>query len=106
VVVIPADNLHTSVARMNLTFTAFLAISDVASIAGDAADMFGRIPVYMAMLILYLCANIGLVMQNSFITLLSCRVLQSAGISGGFTNRSYYNVLIYCVGTFSIALRV
>jgi hypothetical protein len=83
VLAVLADDLHTSVARINLTVTAYLAISGVApSIAGDAADMFGRRPVYIITLSLYLCANIGLAIQNSFVALLLCRILQSAGISG------------------------
>jgi hypothetical protein len=57
VLVIPADELLTSVTRMNLTVIAYLAISDVApSITGDAASMFGRRHFYMT---LYFCANIG-----------------------------------------------
>ncbi|KAH8701346.1 putative major facilitator superfamily transporter [Phaeosphaeriaceae sp. PMI808] len=81
-----ADDLHTSIARINFTVTAYLAISGVApSIAGDAADMYGRRPVYMVTLFLYLCANIGIALQNSFVALLLLRMLQSAGISGTFS---------------------
>jgi len=87
VLAVLADDLHTSVARINLTVTAYLAISGVApSIAGDAADMFGRRPVYIITLSFYLCANIGLAIQNSFLALLLCRILQSAGISGRCIN--------------------
>ena len=78
-----ADDLHTSIARINFTVTAYLAVSGLApSIAGDAADMFGRRPVYMVTLSLYFCANIGIAVQKSFVGLLLLRMLQSAGISG------------------------
>lgn len=80
-----ADDLHTTIARINFTVTAYLAVSGLApSIAGDAADMFGRRPVYMVTLSLYLCANIGIAVQNSFLALLLLRMLQSAGISGNY----------------------
>lgn len=78
-----AEDLHTSIARINFTVTSYLAVSGVApSIAGDAADMFGRRPVYLVSLSLYFCANIGIALQKSFVALLLLRMLQSAGISG------------------------
>lgn len=78
-----SEDLHTSIARINFTVTAYLAISGVApSIAGDAADMFGRRLVYMVTLSLYFCANVGIALQTSFVALLLLRMLQSAGISG------------------------
>lgn len=78
-----AEDLQTTVARINFTVTSYLAISGVApSIAGDAADMFGRRPVYIITLALYFCANVGIAVQDSFVALLLLRMLQSAGISG------------------------
>lgn len=78
-----SNDLHTSVAHINFTVTAYLAISGVApSIVGDAADMFGRRPIYLITLSLYFCANIGIALQNDFVALLLLRMLQSAGISG------------------------
>ncbi|PVH74176.1 chloramphenicol resistance protein, partial [Cadophora sp. DSE1049] len=47
--------------------------------------MFGRRPVYLVPLSLYFCANVGIALQNSFVSLLLLRMLQSAGISGTFS---------------------
>ncbi|KAF2802420.1 major facilitator superfamily transporter [Mytilinidion resinicola] len=81
-----AEDLQTSIARINFTVTSYLAISGVApSIAGDASEMFGRRPVYLVTLSLYFCANVGIALQKSFVALLLLRMLQSAGISGTFS---------------------
>jgi MFS family permease len=85
-----AEDLHTSIDRINITITAYLAISGVApSIVGDAADMFGRRPIYLVTLSIYLVANIGIALQKSFTALLLLRMLQSAGISGMFGQEGY-----------------
>lgn len=78
-----ANELHTTTERINLTITSYLAISGVApSIAGDAVDMFGRRPIYLVVLTIYVLANLGLALQGSFTLLLLLRMLQSAGVSG------------------------
>lgn len=89
-----SKDLHTSITRINFTVTSYLAISGVApSIAGDAADMFGRRPVYMVTLSLYFCANVGIALSKSFVALLLLRMLQSAGISGEKSRDAGY---MYC----------
>lgn len=93
-----AEDLNTSITRINFTLTAYLAISGVApSIAGDAADMFGRRTVYLFTLSLFLCANIGIALQESFVALLLLRMLQSAEISG----KKFYNAQYIQLPTYS-----
>lgn len=83
VISLVAKDLHTTIANINLTVTTYLAISSVApAFVGDAADMLGRRPLYVITLGIYVLANIGIALQNSFVALLLLRMLQSAGISG------------------------
>ena len=78
-----ANDLHTSVERINLTITSYLIVSGIApSIMGEAAENLGRRPVYIAALSIYISANIGLALQSSFPALFVIRMIQSAGISG------------------------
>jgi len=78
-----AKDLDSSITMINLTVTSYLVVSAVApAVVGDAADMFGRRPVYAVTLLLYVAANVGLAMQHSAVALLLLRMVQSAGISG------------------------
>ncbi|KAL8964981.1 MAG: hypothetical protein Q9183_004100, partial [Haloplaca sp. 2 TL-2023] len=75
-------DLHVSLELINLTITAYLVCQGIVpSIVGDTADMIGRRPVYIVSFIVYLAANIGLALQDSYPALLVLRVLQSAGSS-------------------------
>ena len=79
-----ADDLHSSIGTIDLTVTSYLVVSAIApAIVGDAADTFGRRPLYAVTLALYVVANVGIALQRSAIALLFLRMLQSAGISGG-----------------------
>jgi MFS family permease len=78
-----AQDLQSSIARINLTVTSYLVVSAIApAITGDAADLYGRRPLYIVTVAMYLLANIGIAVQSSFVGLLLLRMLQSAGISG------------------------
>src|SRR4051794_26607184 len=78
-----ARDLKSSIARINLTVTSYMVISAIApAISGDAADLYGRRPLYLVTIGMYLLANIGIAVQSSFVGLLLLRMLQSAGISG------------------------
>jgi len=78
-----AEDLHTSVEKINLTVTSYLIVSGLApSLVGEAAETIGRRPTYMISLSIYLVANVGLALQSSFPALFVLRMLQSAGISG------------------------
>jgi multidrug resistance protein len=52
------------------------------SFVGSLSDGHGRRPAYIAAFIVYLGANIGLALQNSYPALMVLRCLQSAGSSG------------------------
>jgi MFS family permease len=52
------------------------------TIFGDLADMAGRRPAYIIAFIVYLGANIGLALQNSYAALFILRCMQSTGSSG------------------------
>ena len=81
-----APDLHVDIQRVNLTVTAYLIMSGIfPSIIGDAADRFGRRPLFLVALAIYIVANIGLALQSHFALLFFFRMLQSAGISGTFS---------------------
>ena len=83
VISLVAIHLHTTIAKVNLTVTSYLAVSGVVpAFVGDAADMLGRRPLYIITLSIYVLANMGIALQGSFVALLLLRMLQSAGISG------------------------
>lgn len=78
-----ATSLGVTVGMVNLAITTYMVVSGVTpAILGNAADKVGRRPVYILALTLYLVANFGLALQNSFGALLALRMLQSAGSSG------------------------
>lgn len=78
-----AEDLGVSVEKINLTVTSYLIMSGIfPALVGNAADKLGRRPVFLATLVVYVGANIGLALQNSFGLLFFLRMLQSAGISG------------------------
>lgn len=78
-----AKTFSVSVARINLTITAYVAVATVApTLAGDAADMLGRRPVYIATLGLYTTANICLGVASTYGELVGFRVLQAVGAAG------------------------
>lgn len=78
-----ADDLGASIGMVDLTVTSYLIVSAIApAVVGDAADTFGRRPLYAITLTLYVVANVGIALQRSAVALLLLRMLQSAGISG------------------------
>jgi MFS family permease len=81
-----AVDLSVSTEQVNLTVTSYLIMSGIIpSLLGDIADKFGRRPVFIISLVVYLGANIGLALQSQFSLLFTFRMLQSAGISGTFS---------------------
>lgn len=80
-----AEDLDTSVQNINLTVTAYLIVSGIfPALVGRAADNFGRRPVFIVTIAIYVCANVGLALQSSFGLLFFLRMVQSAGISGSY----------------------
>ena len=91
------SDLHVSLELMNLTITAYLICQGfVPSIVGGFADSLGRRPIYAAALLVYLIANVGLALQDSYPALLVLRILQSSGSSG---QRLRYNLACHHNGS-------
>ena len=77
-----AHTLHEPIARINLTVTSYMILQGVAPMFfGDLADSAGRRPVYVLSFAIYVCANIGLALQNNYAALVVLRALQSTGSS-------------------------
>lgn len=75
-----ANDLHTTLSKVNLTITSYMIVSGVAPmILGSIADQMGRRPVYLLVFSMYVLANVGLALQTSYPALLLLRMLQSAG---------------------------
>ncbi|ORY09537.1 putative florfenicol exporter [Clohesyomyces aquaticus] len=67
---------------MNLTLTSYMIFQGLApTFFGDFADMEGRRPAYIVGFVIYMGANIGLALQNSYAALFVLRCLQSTGSS-------------------------
>ncbi|KAL3472582.1 major facilitator superfamily domain-containing protein [Aspergillus californicus] len=78
-----ASELHVSVSRINLTVTTYMIFQGLApSVVASVSDVYGRRPAYLACFIIYLGANIGLALQDSYAALMVLRCLQSSGSSG------------------------
>ena len=78
-----ARELSISNELINLTLTSYMIFQGLApTIFGDLADMAGRRPAYFIGFVIYIGANIGLALQNSYAALFLLRCLQSSGSSG------------------------
>lgn len=96
-----AHDMDVSVSLINLTITTYLVrLEDsfrpgnvntnimqifqglAPSFLGSFSDGYGRRPAYIIAFVIYLGANIGLALQNSYSALMVLRCLQSAGSSG------------------------
>lgn len=76
-------DLNVSPTLINLTLTSYMIFQGLApTVFGDLADMAGRRPAYIIAFIVYLGANIGLALQNSYAALFILRCMQSTGSSG------------------------
>ncbi|KAL2867265.1 major facilitator superfamily domain-containing protein [Aspergillus lucknowensis] len=81
-----AASLHTSVSKINLTVTVYMAVASIApALVGDTADILGRRPVYIVCLGVYAAANLAVAVAETYPTLLGLRVLQALAISGTFS---------------------
>ncbi|KAL2866070.1 MFS general substrate transporter [Aspergillus lucknowensis] len=78
-----ADDLDVSIAKINLTITMYLIFQGLApSVVASLSDTYGRRPPYIACFMIFLGANIGLAVQDSYPALMVLRCLQSSGSSG------------------------
>ncbi|WPH03570.1 major facilitator superfamily domain-containing protein [Acrodontium crateriforme] len=77
-----ANDLDISPSAINLTLLTYMIWQGLAPVLlGDLADTIGRRPVFIAGFVVYIVANVGLALQNSFGALLALRMVQSAGTS-------------------------
>lgn len=78
-----ARGLDISIEKVNLTVVSYLIASGIfPSVFGNAADHYGRRPVFILTIGLYVAVNIGLAVQRSFPALVTLRMVQSFAISG------------------------
>ncbi len=78
-----ARDLQVNVEKINLTVTSYLVASGVfPTLVGSAADRYGRRPVFIIAVGLYVVINVGLAVQRNFGVLVVLRMMQSAAISG------------------------
>ena len=83
------EDLGVSTTLINLTLTSYMIFQGLApTVFGDLADMAGRRPAYILAFIIYLGANIGLALQDSYAALFILRCLQSTGSSGAIAWKS------------------
>jgi MFS family permease len=77
-----AEKFNVSNAVINLTLTSYMICQGLApTIFGDLADMAGRRPAYIIGFTIYIGANIGIALCNSFAQILVFRCIQSTGSS-------------------------
>ena len=78
-----SKSLHITVGMINLTVTSYFVVAGIApAFIGDVADQSGRRVASILSFTIYLGANVGLALQNSYAVLLVLRCLQSVGASG------------------------
>ncbi|KAI2631116.1 chloramphenicol resistance protein [Xylaria nigripes] len=76
------ENLNTTPEFIQLTITSYLVVQAISPVLfGDAADTYGRRPVFVIMFSVYVLANMALALQNSAAALLILRMVQSLGCS-------------------------
>lgn len=77
-----ARDLHVSNSLINLTLTSYMIFQGLApAFVGSLADSMGRRPAYTLCFVIYIAANIGLAVQDSYAALFVLRCLQSTGSS-------------------------
>ncbi|MBT9384602.1 multidrug effflux MFS transporter [Pseudooceanicola sp. CBS1P-1] len=70
-------------AQAQLLVAGYLAASGVVQLlAGPFADRYGRRPVILFGLVVFVLASVGCLLANSFETLLACRILQASAAIG------------------------
>ena len=77
-----AHDLHVTDSQINLSVTTYLIFQGVSpTIIASFSDDAGRRPALLICFIIFLAANVGLALQNSYAALMVLRCLQSAGSS-------------------------
>ena len=91
-------HFHTSAQAINLTITIYIIFQALSPLFfATLSDTFGRRPIFLVTLLIYLFANLGLALQqDSYVALLVLRALQSFGSSAAIAV-SYGVVADVCV---------
>jgi len=77
-----AADLNVSYTLINLTLTSYMIFQGLApAFVGSLADTLGRRPAYFFCFVVYIAANIGLALQDSYAALFVLRCVQSSGSS-------------------------
>ncbi|KAJ5525763.1 major facilitator superfamily domain-containing protein [Penicillium frequentans] len=77
-----AQDLHVTPFKITLTITVFMIIQGIGSLmVAGLSDVYGRRPIVLLALLLYMGVNIGLAQQTSYPVLMALRCLQSFGSS-------------------------
>jgi multidrug resistance protein len=75
--------LNVSISDVGLTITTYMIFQGVSpSFTSAIADDYGRRPAYLLGFVVFMAANLGLALNNTYAGLLVLRCLQSAGSSG------------------------
>lgn len=78
-----SDALHVSVSDIGLTITTYMIFQGISpSFTSAISDDYGRRPAYILGFLVFMIANLGLALNNSYAGLLVLRCVQSAGSSG------------------------
>ncbi|KAK1570069.1 major facilitator superfamily domain-containing protein [Colletotrichum navitas] len=78
-----ARDLNVSDSLVNLSISTYMILEGLTpAFSAQISDTCGRRPVFIMCLVIFLGANIGLAIQNSYAALLVLRMVQSAGSSG------------------------
>ncbi|KAL1835672.1 hypothetical protein VTK73DRAFT_5469 [Phialemonium thermophilum] len=74
-----SEDFHVSASKMNLTVTTYMIFQGVTPmLIGGFADAAGRRPAFVLCFVIYVAANIGLALSDSFGALLGVRCLHSS----------------------------
>jgi MFS family permease len=77
-----AKDLNVTSSTINISITVYIVVQGLApTFIGSISDKNGRRPAFLICFVLYVAANIGLALQNSFPALLVLRCLQASGSS-------------------------
>lgn len=75
-----ANAFHVSTSKINLTVTTYMIFQGITPMfIGGLADTAGRRPAYLLCFVVYIAANIGVALCQSYAELMILRCLQSAG---------------------------
>jgi len=78
-----AKDLNVSSSAINVTVTTYLIVQGLAPmVIAGFSDNCGRRPAFILCFVIFMAANLGLGLQNSFVALLILRMVQSGGSSG------------------------